>query len=176
MRLGRKSLVSESPLSGGGRRHQHSRQSACLRHVNDRFRPIADIEATLHPSPMFRPAVALSLFVVACSAPAPIPRSLCDLPRNLAGWSGHEVRWRGLLLTSHHGAAFISEDCQRRGVPIVGLSQSADARFRSAVGTGWFETELTAKVGKRGLYVTTFHKLEPIDGTEGERRSERLGF
>lgn len=129
---------------------------------------------------MFRSTAALSLFVVACGAPAPVPRSLCDLPRNLAGWSGHEVRWHGLLLTSHHGSAFISEDCRRRGLPIARLSQSAGARFtstlRTAPASDWFETELTAKIGEAGLYVTTFHKLDPIDGTEAERRSQRLGF
>jgi hypothetical protein len=129
---------------------------------------------------MFRLTAALSLFVVGCNAPLPAPRSLCDLPRNLAGWSGHEVRWRGLLLTTRHGDAFITEDCRRRGVRIATLSQGADAFFDSAVRTapsyGWFETELTAKIGERGLYVTTFHKLDPIDTREADRRSERLGF
>jgi hypothetical protein len=127
-----------------------------------------------------RSITLLSLCLAACNAPTPRQDSLCDLPRGFVGWSGHNVRWRGLIVdASPHGLGFVSEDCHRRGAAIKDISSGAEADYRAfqrSRKTSWVRVELSAKLTDNGLIITKFHRLEAISDEAALRRTRALGF
>ena len=117
-----------------------------------------------------RLAPIICLLTLSCSGSAPEPRSLCDVPRNLAGWEGATVRWKGILIgTREHGYGLMAEECRRRG---INLGLPADERVRDELGAlfSTFETrpagslrvDLSGKIVGERLIVQTIYSKQPI--------------
>lgn len=115
-------------------------------------------------------ATGLLLILASCSQPAPRPKSVCDLPSNVASWSGATVRWKGPVVgTFHHGFAMIAEDCQRRGISLDGWEtapggEELDAALRQYISRpGLVRADVTGKIldnDDRHLWITHVHGID----------------
>ena len=115
----------------------------------------------------------LLLVALSCTAPFDPPKSICDLPRNFAGWSGTDVRWKGVVVGGPpHGYSLAAEECQRRGIALDGTpngwSPLGDALEQRGLETGLLRADVSGKIVERDgsyrLLVTKVHHLafEPM--------------
>jgi hypothetical protein len=96
----------------------------------------------------------LLLVASSCTAPFDPPKTICDLPRNLAGWSGTEVRWKGVVVGAPpHGYSLAAEECQRRGIALDGTpngwSPLGDALEQRGLETGLLRADVSGKIVER---------------------------
>src|SRR4029453_16303564 len=98
---------------------------------------------------MKRALFTVLLVCASCDAPVNAPKSVCDLPRTLASWSGTEVRWKGVVVGAiPHGYSLAAEDCQRRGIKLdwrpnaVGGAQLDKALLHHAFKPGFVRHEV----------------------------------
>ena len=130
-------------------------------------------------------ALFVTLMMTSCNAAPPMADDICKLPKSLAGWSGVDVRWQGIVIgTFEHGFVLISENCQRRGIQLGDwpLTPSGDL-LEETLRREWLETGLV-RVGVSGkiaggmLLVREIHAVSLVPMSEDARRAHlrSLGF
>lgn len=132
-------------------------------------------------------AAATFLLIMGCNAAREAPNSMCDVPRNFAGWQNTPVRWQGILLdASPHGLSLIAENCQRRGINIQRLPDSApdEAALNQVLRRGWREpgiirVDVSGRITSgRTLAVSKVHRVqfEPMNEQQRHEFWRSKGF
>ena len=127
--------------------------------------------------------LALPLALMSCSAPAPEAKSLCQLPKNLAGWAGSHVRWSGIVIMGAHRTVLVAEGCQRRGIPLDWRSARVEKLFeeveqKSWRASGFIKADISGKITPNRLIVSEVHHLTlmPMSFETKTHHMKSLGF
>ena len=118
----------------------------------------------------------IALAPISCGAPTPQHASLCDLPRNLAGWSGTNVRWMGTVMGSfEHGYLLIADKCQRRGIRLDWQTGQSGELLAETLRREWREpgivrAEVSGKIADGYLLIKDVHRVVFIPMTPERER------
>lgn len=130
-------------------------------------------------------ALVVTVMMTSCNAPPPIADDICKLPKTLAGWSGVDVHWRGIVIgTFEHGFVLISENCLRRGIQLGDWpSTPSGDLLEETLRREWREPGLvrvgvSGKIAGRRLLVQEIHAVSLVPMSEDARRKHlrSLGF